>query len=165
MRRVISPLAVLAALCVAGPVSAHEVPYGPAGCGLGAMLIGTDAGLMQTSAGTTNGSFYNNVFGITSGTLGCGVNGGEQSAKAFIESNREAVAKDIARGSGETLEGLATIAGCADPSAVGTTLQSQFGEIFPDAGVTDAMVSDAIVDALKADTALQCAQLKEADHA
>ena len=58
---------------------------------------------------------------ITTGTLGCDV-GGSGSAKIFIQSNREAVAKDMSRGSGDTLNSLAEIGGCSNPDALSSYL-------------------------------------------
>ena len=80
--------------------------HGPAGCGLGAVLFKDKSGLMwNVLAATTNGSSGNQTFGMSTGTLGC-----EDAAKAsvasvsFIEDNRMALANDIARGEGETLD-------------------------------------------------------------
>ena len=43
--------------------------YGMAGCGLGSLAF--EPGEGQISAATTNGTFYNQFFGISSGTLNC----------------------------------------------------------------------------------------------
>lgn len=43
--------------------------YGMAGCGLGSVLMGSRGA--QISAGTTNGTSYNQSFGISFGTLNC----------------------------------------------------------------------------------------------
>ena len=44
-----------------------------AGCGLGSMLFKDNNNTkgVQSTAATTNGTFYNQYLGITSGTLGC----------------------------------------------------------------------------------------------
>ena len=149
MRRIFTPLIAIAILSLSGSAFAHDVPYGPAGCGLGSMVIGTDAGFMQMFAGTTNG---------TSGTLGCEVSGGAASAKAFIEANREALAKDISRGAGETIDNLAAIGECSDPAAVGATLQAQFQTIFPSAAASDRTIGENVVKVLEL-PALNCAGL------
>ena len=39
----------------------------------------------------------------------------------LIQSNREAVAKDMSRGSGDTLNSLAEIGGCSNPDALSNT--------------------------------------------
>ncbi len=139
-------------------MSAVAAPYGPAGCGLGAMLLGNKAGFMQIFAGTTNGISGNQTFGITSGTLGCDV-GGDAAATAFIEANREALAKAAAKGNGETIANLSALAGCADANAVGASLQANFGKIFPDSSVSDRTVGQSMVNTLKNDASLKCVKL------
>ena len=139
---------------------AHAAGYGPAGCGLGSLIFEPNSGFTQIFAATTNGSFGTQTFGITSGTSNCvGSAGGKAGAKAFVETNRVALAKDIARGQGETIRSLAKLAGCSDPSAVGASLQRSFGAIFPDATVTDTQVSQSVIDTLAKDTALGCGNL------
>ncbi len=143
-------------LAVAGTASADHTTYGAAGCGVGSVIFGDQEGFVQVLAATTNGTFFNQTFGITFGTLNCGSPALDQlGAKVFIEANREALAKDIARGSGETIANLAALAGCADEAAVGESLQRDFTTIFPDPGVSTEAVTDAILSALR-DPALQC---------
>lgn len=150
-------MALLGAMSIAGPASAD---YGMAGCGLGSMLFPADSGFIQIFAATTNNLFGTQTFGITSGTSNCTKSeGGKASAKAFVETNRMALAKDIARGQGETIESLAQLAGCKDPSQVGVSLQSHYRTIFPDAGVSDTTVSDSVVDVLSSDASLACGNL------
>ena len=156
MRKVKLSLAVVAlAIVLVAPV-AQAAKYGTAGCGLGSMIFDDDKGMVQVLAATTNGTFYTQTFGITSGTSNCeDTEGGEESAKAFIETNREAFAKDVARGTGETISTLSTLGGCADSSAVGTTLQRSFGTIFPKAA-KDTDVSESAVRTLKSHPELSC---------
>jgi Protein of unknown function (DUF3015) len=131
--------------------------YGDAGCGLGSMAFGDQQGAIQILAATTNGLFGTQTFGITTGTSNCqGMSGGAQASKVFVEANREALAKDIARGSGETIATLTWITGCNDSRAVGATLQRSFKEISPDEGVPNEAVTAAILKTLKSDEALAC---------
>lgn len=146
-------------------VAAHGVAkaggYGDAGCGLGAVLFGNSPGLVQVFAATTNGTFANQTFGITSGTSGCGASnaGGLSSAKSYVETNRQVFAKDVARGQGETIANLSQLAGCADPTAVAAVLQANFKTVFPTATATDVQVSTATVNLLKTDSSLRCSKL------
>ena len=135
-----------------------DVPYGPAGCGLGHMVVGPDPGIKQIFAMTTNGVFANQTFGITTGTLGCDV-GGSGSAKIFIQSNREAVAKDMSRGSGDTLNNLAEIGGCSNPDALSSYLQTNFDLVFTDVTVSDQAVGERVVALMEDNQALQCTEL------
>jgi hypothetical protein len=160
MKLVLS-IAAASMLFIAADGVAQADGYGPAGCGLGAMLIGSKPGIMQIFAATTNGIFGNQTFGITSGTLGCGASpaAGVASAKSYVETNRQTFAKDVARGQGETIANLSQLAGCADSSAVAAKLQANFKTVFPTAAASDAQVSTSTVDLLKSDATLQCTKL------
>jgi hypothetical protein len=142
------------ALFASAPALAAE--YGAAGCGLGSVIIGNKPGFVQVFAATTNGTFASQTFGISSGTSNCAdTSSGAKSAKAFIETNREALVKDMARGSGETLRSLAAVAGCSDAGAVGTMLQSRFDTLV---GQNEGL-ADRVVGSLKADQTLACGNL------
>jgi hypothetical protein len=131
--------------------------YGAAGCGLGSIVFGSKPGFMQVFAATTNGTFASQTFGITSGTSNCNSSApGGMAARQFIETNRQAFAKDVSRGTGETIVSLATLSGCRDAKAVGVTLQKSFTSIFPDATVSDTDVSARAIDSLRADATLSC---------
>jgi hypothetical protein len=130
--------------------------YGAAGCGLGSVIFGRQEGIVQVFAATTNGTSQSQMFGITSGTSNCATGDGEETAKVFIEGNREALAKDIARGSGETVVSLASLVGCNDATAVGASLQKNFSTIFPNESVSTEQVSDSILGTLRSDAALAC---------
>jgi hypothetical protein len=134
--------------------------YGMAGCGLGSMLFGKQTGIIQVLAATTNGFFGTQTFGITSGTSNCTeMGGGPTSSKIFIETNREAVAKDISRGQGETLSSLSALAGCPDSKRVGVVLQSDFAKIFPNARVSSSQVGDNVINVLRGHPELACKNL------
>ena len=156
MRR-IAMLGAAAVLLVGASVSA--APYGTAGCGLGSIVFGNQKGIIQIFAATTNGLFGSQTFGITTGTSNCAETAGSAGARLFIETNREALAKDISRGQGETLRNLSAMAGCTDASAVGAKLQKSFDSIFPNASVPSEQVSDSILKELKTDKALSCTRL------
>ncbi len=153
-------LGVTAAVSVAVSTPAQARSYGPAGCGLGSLIFEPNSGFTQIFAATTNGTFGNQTFGITSGTSNCaGGSGGSASAKAFVETNRAALARDIARGQGETIDGLSRLAGCRASGAVGSSLQRRFDQIFTDASASDSQVSENVIQALRSDAALACGAL------
>jgi hypothetical protein len=138
---------------------AYAKPYGPAGCGLGSMLMGKKAGFTQVFAATTNGSSANQTFGISSGTSNCGAS--KKGAKAmnnFIETNREALAKDVARGHGETINSIAKIAGCKNVNIVGKHLKTNFKSIFPSAAATNKDIVKNVMSKLKS-SALLCTNI------
>jgi hypothetical protein len=134
--------------------------YGVAGCGLGSLVFEPSSKWTQIFAATTNGTFGTQTFGISSGTSNCDhLSGGTASAEAFVETNRGALAKDIARGQGETLSSLGRLAGCQESAKVGPSLQQNFKKIFPEAGMSDAEVGKAVVKVLKEDASLACSNL------
>jgi hypothetical protein len=165
---------VLAAVLVAGAltVSAAEnaaeqtrkaaetgkTTYGVAGCGLGSLVFGNQPGGIQILASTTNGTLGSQTFGITFGTSNCGQPAiGKLGTRTFIEANREMLAKDAARGSGETISTLTHLAGCADASKVGAALQQSYEANF--SPVSSEAVAEQVISTLQSDASLACGAL------
>lgn len=147
----------LSSLLMAAPVLAAEKAkpllaagqgYGMAGCGLGSILFGEQTGMIQIVAATTNGIYSHQTFAISSGTSNCTDAGGDdqRSASLFIEGNREALEKDVARGGGETVATLSSIMGCKDSSAFGAVLQKNYGKIFPSQAAATENVVQSIAE-------------------
>jgi hypothetical protein len=132
--------------------------YGDAGCGLGSLAFGDQQGAIQIVAATLNATGVQ-TFGITTGTSNCSGLSGGQATRIFIEANREALAKDISRGSGETIGTLTWLNGCADSKAVGATLQKSFSAIFPSENVSTDAVTEAVIKTLKDEKTLACQNL------
>jgi hypothetical protein len=144
---------------IAAPSPAQAKAYGSAGCGLGSLIFDPGSGFTQVFAATTNSTFGSQTFGITSGTSNCaGGSGGSASVKAYVETNRVALAKDIARGRGETIDSLSQLGGCRASLAVGSSLQRRFDQIFSVAA-SDGAVGDSVIAALRADASLACSAL------
>ena len=139
---------LLAILAVSAfSTSAQAAGYGTAGCGLGSVLLGSEKGMMQVLAATTNGTFASQTFGITSGTLNCGGGGAAPTTQAYIEANRASLANDIARGNGETLNGLTQLMGCQ--GNVGDLLQKNYKSIFPTAKANPTEIEASIKNTLQ----------------
>lgn len=126
MTSILSALALVLAGTFAQAAEMQK-PVGPAGCGLGNMALGTDN---QIFAATTNGTFGNQTFGITTGTSNCGPGGMTSQMDIFVESNKVALSNDAARGQGETISALTSLMGCQNEAVVGATLKANYGEIF-----------------------------------
>ena len=118
-------------LVLAG-VSAQAAEYGSAGCGLGSLAFKDKPGFIQVIASTLNDLGYNQMFGISSGTSNCGPGGFASRMDIFVDSNKVALSNDAARGQGETIAALSSMLGCSDSAKVGTTLKSNYDEIFAD---------------------------------
>ena len=118
-------------VAIAGSLHAKN-HYGPAGCGLGTMVIKDPNSLvMHVLQATLNGSSGNQTFGMTSGTSNCDITADAKMASTvFIQANEVALKNDIARGEGETLVGLNRIFGCSQHQAIGKRLKKSYGEIF-----------------------------------
>lgn len=112
------------------------------GCGLGSMLFADQNGLAsQTFAVTTNGTFGNGTFGITSGTSNCekpASFSSNQKLQEFVADNMDNLARDIARGNGEYLNTLAVLAGVPEGSRADfySRLQANFSSIYTSEKVT-----------------------------
>ena len=126
---------------------------GPAGCGLGNMVFGTQH---QVLASTTNGSAYNQFFGISSGTSNCAPAGMQSQMDIFVESNKVTLSNDAARGQGETIAALANLLGCQDSKVVGSTLKANYSEIF-EANKNDSKAVSTAIQA-KLGSARACAR-------
>jgi len=140
-------------LLLAGTALAAGQAEENCGCGLGTILWGNKADnsvLSQSLQATTNGLFGNQTFGITSGTLGC-----EQPANVatndrlmeFAAANMDNLARDIARGEGESLDTLAELLAVPEANRDGfsANLQENFASIFVSGEESPAVVIDRIV--------------------
>jgi hypothetical protein len=142
------------------PATGGRTMYGPAGCGIGSLIFGDQPGLVQILAATTNGTLGNQTFGISTGTLNCGKSAfAKEGASLFIEANKEALAKDVSRGSGETIVTLSHIAGCKDSTAVGAKLQQSYSTVFPSADASTEVVVRNVLEILESDKSLACTEL------
>lgn len=125
------------------------------GCGFGSILFkGLRGPIPQILAVTTNSTFSNQTFGISSGTMGCDPNGritgGTQKVVfEFIQNNMEQYALDAARGEGETLDTIAAILS-VDQDVFARKSQQNFAVIFPNADVDAVYVTNQIFEILKA---------------
>lgn len=108
--------------------------YKSAGCGVGALIFkDNNEWWAQTLAATTNGTFGNQTFGITTGTLECDAKAlfsQMEKAKVFIEANKNEISNDAVRGQGETLSALAGIFNCQSSEKFATELQNKYEAVF-----------------------------------
>jgi hypothetical protein len=117
-------------------------PKDNVGCGLGYMAFkGKDGLLSQTCAATTNGTFGNQTFGITSGTLECDKPANftaNEKLNKFVSDNMDNLAMDIARGQGEYLNTLAVLLEVPEGERAPfyTKLQTHFSDIYTAETVT-----------------------------
>lgn len=144
---------------VVGVASVQEARAESTGCGLGTMVFEGQSGVApQVLAVTTNGTSFNQTFGITSGTLGCDSNDVIASAEVrqLTVANLDNLAKDMARGEGETLASLATAMEIEadDQRVLFAAFKSNFTRIFPDENVTAEEVLVAMRNVMSEDEVL-----------
>lgn len=127
------------------------------GCGVGTMIWEGQSGIVpHVLAATTNGSFGNQTFGMTSGTLGCVTDDTIQSLALYLDDNIDNVARDMSRGEGENLDTLAVLMGVEeqDRAHFNSTLKKNFPAIFPTSNTTSDQALSAIVETLEQDQSL-----------
>ena len=127
-----------------------DSPKDNCGCGWGTMLFEGKSGLVfQVLAATTNGTFGNQTFGITSGTAECEKApsfASNEPLNRFVADNMDNLARDIAMGQGEYLDTLAALmeVPVEDRDEFSVTLQTHFSEIFPAESITHVDVIENI---------------------
>lgn len=129
---------------VSSPSSLFAGNYGMAGCGLGAVIYGSDGG-GQISAATTNSLSGNQILGITTGTLECtddGVIKVEVKQKVYAFQNFDSLKREMARGEGERLTSLAMLMGCsADTTQQFKSMtKKEYSNLFAGEADSDAML-------------------------
>ena len=132
--------AMLVAVC--GFVYADELQDN-VGIGFGTMIFQGQTGLVQqVLAATTNGSFGNQTFAISSGTLGAQKPYSlvkNEALRKFVGDNMDNLARDMATGKGETLDTLADLMAvpASERDAFRRRLQVNFSKIYTSPEVTN----------------------------
>lgn len=140
--------------------TAHAENKNNTGCGLGTQAFSGKTGkVYEVMAVTTNGTSGNQTFAISSGTLGCTNNGvidPPSRVAAFTGSNIDKLARDAARGEGESLESLAMLIGieAKDRPAFYKLSQKNFSRIFSSEDVKAGDVIKTWYDVMAQDKAL-----------
>lgn len=133
--------------------------YGDAGCGLGALLFHQNPGPVQILAATTNGTSFNQAFGISSGTSECDAKGvvlAQAQQENFVSNNFAGIAKDMAVGEGEHLTALAGLMGCpaAEQAHFNSVTQHNYKAIFAKDSTTPSEALSAVRGVVSQDSQL-----------
>lgn len=152
---------LLAVAAIALPFSAMAAGENNIGaCGWGSKLFEGQSGLApQVLGATTNGTFGNQTFAITSGTSGCTQDGAVRSTwktAMFIDGNKENLARDMSVGGGEALDSLAHLLGveAADRAAFNRIARDNMQRIFPQDNAQTEQVLAALREVLTSDAKL-----------
>jgi len=156
--RKLAILGVLAGL-TAVSTSARAETYGMAGCGLGSIIFKDNSTLMQVLAATFNGSFSNQTFAMSSGTLNCtsgGVVKAQREQAAFAEVNFQDLKRNMASGGGEFLTSFSSLLGCEDAAkpALAKMTQEKYETILPTEATTPVQLVSNVKTQIKATPAL-----------
>lgn len=144
--------ACLTVIAVAMTSTSFAASYGAAGCGLGSVIFKDQPGAIQVIAATTNGTFGNQTFGITSGTLNCGspLYASNNQINNFVAQNMDTLARDIAQGQGATLTAFAELlqVPATEQGEFASKLQANFDKVFTSDQVVMADVIDNTVNVI-----------------
>ena len=148
MKKLVSGLILMGASSVAMAVA----PGGP-NCGWGNMLFEGQSGIApHFLASTTNGTSYNAIFGMTTGTNGCSVSepltyGGKEMISAVMDE----FSSDVAQGHGEALNAVAVSMGieAADRAEFAKVAHENFAVIFPHENITAEEVVASLTGVMK----------------
>lgn len=127
-----------------------------AGCGLGSLLFKEDKPVHQILAATTNGTFGNQTFGITTGTLGCSSGGLIKASKereVFTAANYRALERELAAGKGEYLTSLAALSGCKS-GEFSTFAKARYEKIVPSEKTTSTELLNNLDKEIAADATM-----------
>ena len=147
MKKLIAALSLVVAL----PTAALAANDNVGGCGVGSLIFKGQSGVApQILAVTTNGSFGNQTFGITTGTLGCSQDGvvhSNMKTAMFIDGNKDQLARDMSVGGGETLASLSHLLGvdAKDQDAFNRLTKDNVARIF----TTDSVATEQVISALR----------------
>jgi hypothetical protein len=151
---------LLAVVSVAALFPAAAMADNIGNCGWGAKLFDGQSGVApQVLAVTTNGTFGNQTFGITSGTLGCNGNSevtADADLRKFASTNLDQLTVEMAAGEGEALTALAGLYGIdqQDRAAFYGLTKSNYGTIVHGDNVTAGEVLASIRTLMATDARL-----------
>jgi translation elongation factor EF-4 len=138
----------------------HAADANNVGCGWGSMVFDgkSDKG-SQVLAATTNGTFGNQTFGITSGTAGCAQNATVKryaAVSSFMTANVDKVAHDMSIGQGESLDTMAGLMDMTDEhkATFFRLVKENFAAIFPNTSTTSEQALKSVSELMAKDAVL-----------
>ncbi|WP_295701364.1 DUF3015 family protein [Helicobacter mastomyrinus] len=140
MKKILVSL-VLSTGLVSGALAAANTNTG---CGLGSLIIDKKGILWNVLQATTNATFFNQTFGITSGTSGCksGKVAMDSRTEEFVAANMDALSQEIAQGRGEHLDTLVELLNVSDKEAFKVALQENYHKLYTSKDAQSADVLD-----------------------
>ena len=155
---------LIVAMVFAIPLTAFAARDGGAGCGIGALIMNGKSTKNDHIAASGIEFVINyfipfQLFGMTTGTLGCDTSGKIEpatSGSAFIQQNKAQFIADVSRGEGEVLSNFMAIIGVEkdDETIFKSSLKTNFAKIFNGPHISSIEIASAINLVLAADEQL-----------
>ena len=151
-------LGLLLGIAISLGMGAPALADNDVGCGVGTMIMEGQEGLVpKLAASCTNGMTFQSI-SITFGLLNC--NGrdtvtADAELRKFAAANIDRLARDVARGEGETLEVVAHLLQVDEPArpAFFAYTQAHFEVLFPSADTTSNEMLDSLYRLLASEAA------------
>jgi len=122
----------ISTMAIAGGIQDMKGGNDQTGCGLGNTVITKpDSAIMYSLQNTTNQSASQSI-AITLGTSGCKKTKFvmNERAQEFVASNMDQLAKEMAKGQGETIDTLAELLNIEDKATFAASLQQNYNSIY-----------------------------------
>lgn len=126
------------------------------GCGMG-YEVAPKQSLVSSSTRSIVNATFSSTIAMTLGTSGCAKHSivyNEAKGIHFAETNMNQLAIEMARGNGEFVASFASVYGCADASAFGSMVQSNYEAVLPSTKTTGVELYNNVKSQIKNNAAL-----------
>ncbi len=126
------------------------------GCGMGWQVAKDNSLVSSFTRGVINGTFSNTI-AMTLGTSGCAKHSivyNEMKGIHFVESNKNELAIDMAKGNGEYVTGLAQVFGCQNTKAFGSMVQNKYESVLPSENISGVELYNNVKNEIRKDSTL-----------
>ncbi len=126
------------------------------GCGMGWQVAKDNSLVSSFTRAVINGTFSNTI-AMTLGTSGCAKHSivyNEMKGIHFVESNKNELAIDMAKGNGEYVTGLAQVFGCQNTKAFGSMVQNKYESVLPSENISGVELYNNVKNEIRKDSTL-----------
>lgn len=126
------------------------------GCGMG-WQVAKDNSLVSSLTRSVVNATFSNTIAMTLGTSGCAKHSivyNEMKGIHFVESNKNELAIDMAKGNGEYVTGLAQVFGCQNTKAFGSMVQNKYESVLPSENISGVELYNNVKNEIRKDSTL-----------
>ncbi len=126
------------------------------GCGMG-WQVAKDNSLVSSLTRSVVNATFSNTIAMTLGTSGCAKHSivyNEMKGIHFVESNKNELAIDMAKGNGEYVTGLAQVFGCQNTKAFGSMVQNKYESVLPSENISGVELYNNVKNEIRKDSSL-----------